>query len=189
MFDNVFFFCFFFFGIFSTLCNIMVIIWQAQAVFYDYSDSNAVSSDNPNWQAYLIRPHDLAWLRSQSTHWRATCQYNTNGTVYRDYLRASFEDFDIIGTVPKVLRSCRKYEFVNIRGNECTNCTAQTYYMKGTYNFHISIDGRIHCDLHVNLTGDFKFSEDNFGVYHIRNTKFRCTSSPEATTQFWVGGK
>ena len=167
----------------------MVILCQANSVFYDYSDSNAVSSDSPNWQAYLIRPHDLAWLRNQSTHWRATCQYNTNGTVYRDYLRASFEDFDITRSLLKVDGGCRKYEFVNIRGNECTNCTAQTYYMKGTYNFHISIDCRDCCDLHGKLTGDSVWSEDNFGRYHSVNEKFRCTSSREATTQFWVGGK
>ena len=178
-----------FFCIFSILCNLMVILCQAQAVFYDYSDSNAVSSDSPNWQEYLIRPHDLAWLRSQSTHWRATCQYNTNGTVYRDYLRASFEDFDIIRTVPTVISSCRKYEFVNIRGNECTNCTVQTYYMKDQNNLHISMDCRRCFDGHGNLIDDSVFSEDNFGRYLDINEKFRCSSNSEATTQFWVGGK
>ena len=178
-----------FFAFFSFRLNLYHFISQKDVVFYDYSDSNAVSSDSPNWQAYLIRPHDLAWLRNQSTHWRATCQYNTNGTVYRDYLRASFEDFDIIRKVPTNVSSCRKYEFVNIRGNECTNCTVQTYYIKDHSKFHISIDCRICCDLHGNLTGDSVSSEDNFGQYYHVNEKFRCSSSPEATTQFWVGGK
>ena len=106
---------------------------QSDVVFYDYPDSSAVSSDSPNWQAYLIKRHVLVWLRDHSTHWRATCRYNTDGTVYTDYLRASFEDFDIVRVTPTVVKKCQKYELVNIRGNECENCTAATWYLKGSY--------------------------------------------------------
>ncbi|KAJ7363611.1 hypothetical protein OS493_009773 [Desmophyllum pertusum] len=65
-------------------------------VLSDYTDSSAVSGDTPNWQAYLIRPAYLAWLGNQSTHWRATCRYDTDGVVYRDYMRTSLGDFDIM---------------------------------------------------------------------------------------------
>ncbi|KAL9968544.1 hypothetical protein ACROYT_G020652 [Oculina patagonica] len=161
------------------------------AVFYDYSDSSAVSGDSPNWQAYLIKRHYLLWLRDQSTHWRATCRYNTDGTVYRDYLRASFEDFDIITVTPSVSSTCRKYELVNIRGNECVDCTAATWYRKGSYHLHIdsSDNSGMGCDFDGTLSGDNANREDNFGYYGTENPIFRCTSNLESTTQYWIGGK
>ncbi|KAJ7394731.1 hypothetical protein OS493_000557 [Desmophyllum pertusum] len=55
-------------------------LFQSDVVFYDYSDSSAVSGDAPNWEAYLMKRHFLVWLRDHSTHWRATCRYNTDGT-------------------------------------------------------------------------------------------------------------
>ena len=138
-----------------------------------------------------MKRHFLVWLRDHSTHWRATCRYNTDGTVYRDYIRASFEDFDIVRVIPKVISSCRKYELVNIRGNECVNCTAPTWYLKYRYPRAIdsSPDFRLGCDFDGSLSGDVIYSEDNFGGYAVVNPKFRCTSSSEATTQFWFGGR
>ena len=169
----------------------MIIFFSSQSdvVFYDYLDSSAVSSDYPNWQAYLIRRHFLVWLRDHSTHWRATCRYNTNGTVYTDYLRASFADFDIVRVTPTVTDSCQKYEFVNIRGNECVNCTSATWYRKGAFPLHIDSSRRLGCDFDGKQSGDEVPNEDNFGYYRTVNPKFRCTSSPEATTQFWFGSK
>ena len=165
-----------------------IIVSQSEVVFYDYTDSSAVNGDSPNWQAYLIKRHFLLWLRDQSTHWRATCRYNTEGTVYRDYLRASFEDFDIIRVIPSVISSCQKYEIVNIRGNECANCTAATWYRKGSSPLHIDSSNRGHgCDFDGTLSGDVTPNEDNFGLYGTVNPKFRCTSSSQATTQFWIG--
>ena len=160
-------------------------------MFYDdYSDSSAVSGDAPNWQAYLIKRPYLLWLRDRSTHWRATCRYNTDGTVYTDYQRASLDDFDIIRDTPSVKSSCQKYELVNIRGNECVNCTAATWYLKGHYPLHIDSSYSLGCDFdRRGLTDKAVYSEDNFGFYHVTNPKFRCTSSLDATTQLWIGGK
>ena len=156
--------------------------------FYDYNDSNAISGDSPNWQAYLIKRHFLVWLRDHSTHWRATCRYNTDGTVYTDYMRASFEDFDIVRVTPQEAHSCPTYELVNIRGNECANCTASTYYLKDIFPVHIDTYFKHDCEFEGNKTGDVTPSEDNFGLYVDVNPKFRCSSSSDATTQFWVGG-
>ena len=175
----VFLLCFLSFSFFS----------QSQVVFYDYPDSSAVSSDSPNWQKYLMKRHFLVWLRNHSTHWRATCRYNTDGTVYTDYLRASFEDFDIVRVTPTLTGDCQKYELVNIRGNECANCTAKTWYLKGTFPLHIDSTISDGCDFDGTQSGDVVASEDNFGLYYNVNSKFRCTSSSEATTQFWFGSK
>ena len=158
-------------------------------MFYDdYPDSSAVSGDAPNWQAYLIKRPYLLWLRDRSTHWRATCRYNTDGPVYTDYLRTSLEDFDIIRDTPSMTTRCRKYELVNIRGNECLNCTAFSWYQKGAYPLHIDSSISLGCDFDGSQTDVAVDSEDNFGQYIVVNPNFRCTSSLTATTQFWIGG-
>ena len=171
-----------------------VVVWISYFVlqgiisFYDYLDSNAIRGDSPNWQAYLIKRDYLVWLRDHSTHWRATCQYNTNGTVYTDYLRASLEDFDIVKVTRIVAESCEKYELVNIRGNECSNCTAATWYLKDVFPLHMDSSIRFGCEFDGSETGDGVISEDNFGRYIDVNPKFRCSSTSDATTQFWIGG-
>ena len=172
-----------------TFYFVVFLFSQGKVVFYDYLDSSAVSSDSPNWQEYLIKPHFLVWLRDHSTHWRATCRYNTDGTVYTDYLRASFEDFDIVRVTRIFASSCEKYELINIRGNECANCTAGTWYLKAAFPLHIDSEYDLGCDFDGNQSGDVVGSEDNFGYYQAVNSKFRCTSSSEATTQFWFGSK
>ena len=135
----------------------------------------------------MKRPY-LLWLRDHSTHWRATCRYDTDGTVHTDYLRASLEDFDIIRQVPIVKYDCRPYEYVNIRGNECVNCTTRTWYKKGAYHFHIDSSIQNGCDFDGSISNQAVPGEDNFGLYDVVNPKFRCTSSQNATTQFWIGG-
>ena len=172
----------------SSLILINVLCLQNKIVFYD--NYTAISGDAPNWQAYLIERPYLLWLRNRSTHWRATCRYNTDGTVYTDYLRASLEDFDIVRDVPTKIWTCRPYEYVNIRGNECLDCTTATWYKKGSYPFHIdSSCTSCGCDFDGIKTDVAISSEDNFGYYFSTNPKFRCTSNPADTTQFWIGGK
>ena len=148
---------------------------QKNIVFYD--DYQAISGDAPNWQAYLVKRPYLLWLRDHSTHWRATCWYNTDGIVYTDYLRASLKDFDIIRNVPTVKDVCWPYEYVNIRGNECVNCTARTWYKKGDYPLHIDSYYQDGCDFDGSKIDAALNFEDNFGWYDEINPKFRCTSS------------
>ena len=177
-----------YFSIFYPQFNLYFLL-QKDVVFYDYTDSSAVSGDAPNWQAYLIKRPYLLWLRDRSTHWRATCRYNTDGTVYTDYLRGLLNDFDIIRDTPSVTSTCRKFELVNIRGNECVNCTAATWYQKGVCHLHIDSSYRHGCVFDGSLTDVAVSSKDNFGYYSTTNLKFRCTSSSDATTQYWIGGK
>ena len=181
----------FLFGLSTTMTrpSLSTLCLQKDIVFYE--DYPAISGDAPNWQAYLIKRPYLLWLRDHSTHWRATCRYNTDGIVYTDYLRASLKDFDIIRDVPTVKDVCRPYEYVNIRGNECVNCTARTWYKKGVYPLHIDSHYQYDCDFDGSRTDTAVYGEDNFGLYcnSCINPKFRCTSSENDTTQIWIGGK
>ena len=47
---------------------------------------------------------------------------------------------------------------------------------------------RVDCEFDGSETGDGLSLEDNFGLYVVVNPKFRCSSTPNATTQFWIGG-
>ncbi|KAL9968535.1 hypothetical protein ACROYT_G020642 [Oculina patagonica] len=156
-------------------------------VFSDYTDSGAVSGEIPNWQAYLIRPSYLAWLGNQSTHWRATCRYDTDGVVYRDYMRTSLADFDIMNIQEPIIAECYQFEIINIRGYECVSCTAPLWNRKGIASLHIDSSRNV-CEFNGNK-GDVVDNEDNFGAYGTANPAFRCTSNPDSTTQFWIGGQ
>ena len=124
-----------------------------------------VSGDQPNWQAYLIHPTYLAWLGTQSTHWRVTCRYDTDGVVYTDYMRTSLTDCNIL-TLKALIGTCLKFELINIRGHECVNCTAPIWYKKDIYPLHTDSYKR-YCEF--NGKGGEVHSEDNFGFYVNRN--------------------
>ncbi|XP_078372239.1 uncharacterized protein LOC144655926 [Oculina patagonica] len=156
-------------------------------VFSDYDDSSAVSGEMPNWQAYLILPSYLAWLGNQSTHWRATCRYDTDGVVYRDYMRTSLADFDIMNIQEPITGVCSEFEFINIRGYECVSCTAPLWNRKGIASLHTDSSKNV-CEFNGNQ-GDVVDNEDNFGGYSTINPAFRCSSNPDSTTQFWIGGQ
>ena len=76
-------------------------------------------------------------------------------------------------------------EHVNVRGNECTNCTVWCIY-SSTLDLHMdSWGGTGGCSFN-GRPGGIRY-EDNFGYYTSRNHNFRCTSSINSTTQFWLG--
>ena len=64
----------------------------------------------------------IACIGSQSSHWRVTCRYDTDGVVYTDYTRASLADCNIL-TLLAQYGTCFKFELINIRGHECVACT------------------------------------------------------------------
>ena len=135
-----------------------------------------------NWQAYLIRPTYLQWLAKQSTHWRATCRYETDGVMYRDYMRTSLANFDIMNIPAPISAKCYQFEIINIRGYECASCTAPLWNRKGASSLHTDSSRKV-CQFNGNR-GDVVDNEDNFGGYGSVNPNFRCTSSPDSTTQF-----
>ena len=135
----------------------------------------------------MIRPAYLAWLGNQSTHWRATCRYDTDGVVYRDYMRTSLGDFDIMNIQEPVQGKCFQFEIINIRGYQCVTCTAPIWYEKGIDSLHTDSSRNV-CEFNGNQ-GDVVGNEDNFGHYRIVNAAFRCTSNSDSTTQVWIGGQ
>ena len=80
-----------------------------------------------NWNAYRLPLLRMQSIADVSTHLRATCNFPDDGLVYTDYARAKFEGHDLFGDW---IAQCRTYEFVNIRGIECEECTEETWQTK-----------------------------------------------------------
>ncbi|XP_028416174.1 uncharacterized protein LOC114539797 [Dendronephthya gigantea] len=146
--------------------------------------NDPVNPNTPNWNLFRMSYKQMSHLRSQSTHWRVTCNFQAKPIdIYRDYARATFKEFDaldFVGGVP-----CKKMEYINIRGHHCTECNARWLAKVNQWSLH-SDSTSLGCDFQPK-TGAV-LSEDNFGYYVNVNKKFRCSSSPRATTNYWFGG-
>ena len=82
-----------------------------------------VSSETPNWNAYRMTHSQKSHLKTHSTHWRVTCDFQSNPTdLYRDYALASFVNFDVMTFEGAGV--CKLMKYINIRGHQCSNCTA-----------------------------------------------------------------
>ena len=142
------------------------------------------NEDDLNWDLYRLSLARMRFLQGQSTHWRATCSYPINGIDFRDYLRGNFKDFNIINYVGG--GTCKKVEYINIRGHVGTDLTVPFWQKLNTWTLHTD-STLTHCQFKVVKTGAVG-GEDNFGWYATMSTKFRCTRGTQSTTQWWFGG-
>jgi hypothetical protein len=157
-----------------------------------FSLNNATKKKNAQlWKNYRLSKSKINYIVSDSTKWRFTCNYDSNGTVYIDYARGLTTELDIIHFNDA---GCVKVQYINVRGWNCTNCTV---YMMQFYDIplHVRIDfcelnvnDWKECDDHGSGRGPLFDFESSFGYYGCYNTEHRCSSSLSATTQFWLGG-
>lgn len=142
-----------------------------------------INQDAHQWDNYRLSLSRMQSIRNTSTHWRATCNFATKTMDYRDYIRTSFVNTDFLVT-PDGNR-CIRYEFVDIRGNRCQNCTVYSPY-NPNFDYHIDSWWGNFCDFTAR-TGGVE-DEDNFGFYLTWNTAFGCSSTQTSTTEYWIGG-
>ena len=166
-------------------------IFSRKPLFQDFPINESLPSD---WSGYRLSLANMQFIRSQSTHWLATCSFPTMGVDFRDYLRASFDDFDVQLIVPTFSQyySCKRYEFINIRGNQCIDCTAFTITSPRFSLFIFSFTSKARgCDFDGRPNRGTS-AEMNFRLYISPvnvNPFFRCSATEESTTQFWFGKK
>ena len=142
-----------------------------------------VLSKTPNWNRYRMSFSQMSSIEKQSTHWRVTCDFQTKPVdLYQDYALARFTNFNVMNFTG--VNVCKLMEYINVRGYQCTMCTAG-WFARGGEGVHYDSTWK---GCQFNSAGGAVGSEDNFGLYHYNNDKFRCTSSPDATTNFWFGG-
>lgn len=137
---------------------------------------------NPNWYAFRLSLSKMKQIRSHSTHWRITCSFQLDGLVYRDYVRAKISVFDPIDF--KGRRICKRVEYINVRGHNCSVCDAVWWQLDHEMLHHDSSLPRCGFDPSSGAVP----TEDNFGWYKSVNSKFRCTNpTKDSTTNHWFG--
>ena len=156
-------------------------IFSDKPLFGNFPVNEAFPSD---WSSYRLSLADMQFIRAHSTHWRATCDFPTIGVDFRDYVRASLEKNDVmkLGNF-----ECRHFEFINVRGNQCTDCTAITVYKLGRAPYVKSFESKSYlCEFDGRPNAGIQ-NEKNFGRYNIINSAFRCSATRNSTTQYWFG--
>ena len=152
-----------------------------------FGDSLSFNEDDGtiNWNVYRLSLSRMQSIADASTHLRTTCNFPDDGLVYTDYARAKLEGLDLLGQ--SVGGRCRTYEFLNIRGIECQECTAGTWQR---YQWHIkSTDSSLTAGCQFDGTSGAVSKEQNFGRYFYANPAHRCSSAQTSTTQHWIGSK
>ena len=147
----------------------------------------AVNSTSPRWDAYRLSKSRMQSIQEDSSKFRVTCNYDTDGVVYRDYLQVATDQVDILTHASG--GSCILVEQIDIRGESCKNCTALIFQ-----NSHLPL----HSDSYNLASWNCEFQptgglscrgsgEDNFGFYDCANLAHRCSSAQSSTTQTWFG--
>ena len=144
----------------------------------------------PNWHLHRHGRSRMLSVRNESTKWRITCSYNTtNGVDYRDYVQGSFSTIDLLHFDGA---KCVKVDYISIRGQNCSNCTAFAFQKVAIFHFP---SNRGNCEFQLDHYKDctpsethkLKKFESNFGFYGCANEEHRCSAHPNATTQTWFG--
>ena len=169
----------------------LVMSWQT-AKFRDllnfrtkvFAEDAPINAGSPNWFVYRETLARMKSIRSQSTHWRATCDINIREVIdYEDYLRGRFVDLDIFEFQGG--QTCFPIDYVNIRGKAAGTGTTLAFWQNpGSYILHTDSQ---------NTTCEFFYKADPlvdfFGYYGDGiSSEFRCSATPDATTQWWFGG-
>ena len=139
-----------------------------------------------NWNEFRLSLSQMQYLANHSTHLRATCNFSTDGLQYTDYARAKLAGHNIFGTWD----TCQMYEYVNIRGNSCSNCTALTKQQENV-SWHIRSYNSIEEGCEFDGKPGGVPGEKNFGQFSklYMSQDHRCSFSPASTTQHWFGAK
>ena len=150
-----------------------------------YQHDMPINQDTLDWSSYRLSMSRIKSIQKVSTHWRATCNFITDGVDYRDYWRVSLTSLDLL-VKPPTPDFCLFSEFVNVRGNECTNCTVLSAY-SNVWTLHMDSWFGSSKGCEFNGLSGAVYNEDNFGNYEATNPAFRCTSSQSSTSQIWLG--
>ena len=141
------------------------------------------------WSKFRLSRALMMATANNSTHVRATCNFDSEKRNYRDYLRAKLSELDVMHFDSI---ECTKFEFVSVRGYNCSNCTAlfgQSDKMHAHTDSYWGSEQRYKCQFTGALVGAVKRpgGEDNFGHYETVNLNHTCTLSDDSTTQWWFG--
>ena len=118
-----------------------------------------------------------------------TCRFETDGLIYTDYMEGLKTHVDVLQYTNK---TCKEVEYINVRGYECSKCTAFLKQNGNKLAFHYKPKpSRKHCTFkpneYTNCAEDNR-TESSFGYYKLCvNPAHRCSMNSSSTTQTWLG--
>ena len=151
--------------------------------------SYPINETAPRWDLYRLSKPRMQSIHEDSSKFRITCNYDTDGVVYRDYLQVANDQINILTHTSG--GRCTLVEHIDIQGQSCKYCTAsivQGGKLKLSLHFDSYYAQRSKCEFKPN--GSEYCSgrgEDNFGEYNCVNKDHRCSASQSSTTQIWFG--
>ena len=80
--------------------------------------------------------------------------------------------------------ACVNFDFMNLRGFQCTNCTCLFYHNYERFP-HVDWPNPTPCS--SGNPPNSVHTEDSFGFFGAINTDHRCSMNSSATTQWWFG--
>ena len=156
-----------------------------------YSTDLPVSENTPRWEAYRLSKSRMQSIQDVSNKFRVTCKYDTDGVVYTDYLQVTKKQINLLIFPKSSKGQCRFVEHIDIRGQDCSKCTAFIHQYSNLLHFHAvsSNEDTDSCAFQPKSSpGCENYGDISFGWYGCYNTENRCSSSVTATTQIWLGG-
>ena len=142
-----------------------------------------VNHNSPRWDYYRLTKDRMLKLSGVSTHWRATCNFPEVGIDYHDYVRVKMSQLNPVTFTGDAI--CKTVELIQLRGRLEFDLTVPFWQSKDNYHL-CTVSSLQNCE--IKATPKAVTSEHNWGFYRDTNPEFRCTSSPQSTTQFWFGG-
>ena len=153
-----------------------------------------IKRNNLDFHEHNLGTSERRVLRNQSTHWRATCDYDKHHRVLDNYIVAKFDQIDLTASWTNAVRLCKRFEVINVLNTLCTNCTATVirdcrrlpedhqYFLLLGKNSTIPS-----CTENVTLNERY-FSSTYFPHKSLKiNRLFPCNQYSNSTTQFWFG--
>lgn len=146
-------------------------------------DDTPHDNESPKLRLYRMSSEQMRNARKKAKEWRAMCMYNGTMSDRLDTVRGEFKDFDPLRGASS--GHCIRVKYVNIRGSSCKDCTVK-FFQTSTQFLHIDNNSKSTICSFKNQHG-YVPSEDNFGFYKHKNSKFTCSSSNDSTTSWWFG--
>ena len=156
-------------------------VFKMRAFFKDHP----VNQKSFSWKIFRLSTSRMTAIVDHSTHVRATCNFYTDELNYTDYLTAKLSEINV--TDYARIDKCKRFEYIDIRGYGCSNWTAHLIQSSQWHPHGDSYYGS-----QKGCGSSFpeaigEEGEDVFGAYETVNTKHRCPSNDNSTTQGWFG--
>ena len=113
----------------------------------DFQEDYPINQNAFAWDNFRLSLSRITTTALLSTHMKATCNFGMHGLNFTDYLKAALSEINRITSLS--FDKCHRYEYINIRGYSCSNCTANFYQSR---SFHSHVDSYFgtyidHCEL------------------------------------------